>query len=210
MCHEKKNWTLANTSEHYATGRCRRCRRTMGPNQVVLRHPIIQFPSSSGVSELVNGRASGPVLPFWFLGVLNQCEAVEARVDHVGFRDPFSRYLEGYWNRQSGTWNDRWAHKEVKMHWCAEVRKAAQEAAQEDGHTRLSHFHVKALVKLKPLLLQKWNINDIPRTKKKGQGKWVEREMIWQIIHTLLKKKNLNKRKKRYKCGDNKKWIVKK
>ena len=44
-------------------------RRTMGQNQVILRHQIIHFSTSEGESERANGRASGSVLTSLFLFV---------------------------------------------------------------------------------------------------------------------------------------------
>ena len=52
----------------------------MGQNQVILRHLIIHFPTSEGVSEVsgaskrANGRASDPVLQSVFLAVFDHSE----------------------------------------------------------------------------------------------------------------------------------------
>ena len=56
-----------------------RQQRTMGQNQVILRHGIIHFPTSEGVSkvsERASGRASGPVLTSQFLFVPDHSAAV--------------------------------------------------------------------------------------------------------------------------------------
>ena len=68
----------------YEVEECKFWQSTVGNNQVILRHPIIHFPTSEGLSERVsgaseraNGRASGPVLQSVFLAVIDHSAAGE-------------------------------------------------------------------------------------------------------------------------------------
>ena len=92
----------------------RRCNhRTMGQNHVVLRHLIIHFSTSSGVSEQASkqmraaeraseassakqasGRRSCPGLMSWFLAVLNHCVLVFSAFDWFDWKKTWWRVLK--------------------------------------------------------------------------------------------------------------------